>query len=264
MGKGISRVVFSFLILCALSLCISAFSREIEYEDVEKDVVVPQNEKKLLLEGDHYCIKSKKARKKKYCGEVISTTAETATVRLILQKRVIRSRKIPPRPSRKIASRQEQMQRVDEPVVYRKDTFQASVGALAGFDYFLPALFFQVVVSKNLALGASVVYLNNFQTPRMTATGGYLTASYFFSQSFSGFSVQGALGSLSLHRENGSEVDDAYPLSLLSSLQWRTVSRSGIEFGAGLGIQYAVNNKDNRIVYKGMLPLFMLELGLCF
>ncbi len=189
--------------------------------------------------------------------------ADIGTERNVLQGKPSQYRKFAIESgTRKVASVDGQL----EGTIANPRRVNVSAGIHLGTSFMLPMLQIQYAPSNRFSFGLIGYYVTTVGlSPKNTAMGGLLTASYYLNQApFSGFSLQQGVGVLSLSLDDESSSVSVRPLFLATTVNWQKNFASGWNFLIGLGAQYVFPHGESRITHSGLLPYSALQVGFAF
>ncbi|MFM8316185.1 MAG: hypothetical protein ACKOA8_18040 [Deltaproteobacteria bacterium] len=146
---------------------------------------------------------------------------------------------------------------------------QVGVGIALGPDYYFPLANVEAKVGTRFSLGLMPIYLvANGSESRLSASGGFLTGTYYFSRKneMTGFLGRMGLGYYSLKLTDFDSNESQSSLSLLLNVGFRGNLGLGFNLYAGVGVQevFRVSGGSDKFSFNGILPVGSLELGFQF
>lgn len=139
------------------------------------------------------------------------------------------------------------------------DTFDISLGGVAGTAFFFPLLNFQLALGNNFSLGVSPIWVpSGTGGATFTAMGGELDFNIYFSRAFDDFSIQLGGGAMIITVSNPSGTLSETILAIFgsASLQYRLALADKLDFGLGAGAMYVTGTLNNfTIGLSGILPM---------
>ena len=196
--------------------------------------------------------KNKKARV--YCG-IVKVTDQNRTILKLSETRF---------PRRKMASAE-----TTTFTDYVWPDIQVGAGISLGPDYYFPMANLEAKVGTRVSLGLMPIYLvANGSASRLSATGVFLTGTYYFTKKseMTGLLGRVGLGYYSLKLTDFDSNETLSSLSFLVTAGFRRNLGLGFNLYAGLGVQevFRISGGSDKFSFNGLHPVGTLELGFQF
>jgi len=265
--------------LILLIFCLPAWA--VEVISIEEDtglIAVRQPREGTLSKGENICVVSEHTT---LCGEVISADSQVAHVHLdeksaaAAHKDIVVSKKLKNEIvsaeaslktlQRSIAATKLELKTIEAKA--NKASWEISAGTGFGFDYFLPNIFLQYLVSNHFTLGLRApIVLNSSNGTSITGSGAALSGNYYSRDFMTGFWVQVGAGLVFLNIASPGVSETHMSYLVNGTVGWRMRLSHKVTLGFSGGMQYSTSFASTAVIpnFIGAKPLFTVDIGYNF